>query len=174
MRRSITYAAFSDDHALLRAAKALKQRELLLIDAYSPFPIHGIDEVLEQRRSRLAIVCFAAASIGCMASMWFQIWTSSQDWPINVGGKPFVSIPAFIPVTFEVTVLLGGLVSVAAFFFRSRLFPGKRNSGPNKNVTSDGFWISVEHQAAKVDSTVLDGILLSLGASHIQHEEQEV
>lgn len=174
MVKAVTCAAFADDKALLHAAKALKRRGFVLVDAYSPFPIHGIDEVLGERRSRLPIVCFIAASLGCLSSMWIQIWTSSQDWPINVGGKPFVSIPAFIPVTFEVTVLFGGLISVAAFLFRSRLFPGKRPLIPNRNVTNDGFWISVEHQAAKIDSEVLSGILKELGASLIQHEEQEI
>lgn len=174
MVRAVTYASFCDDKALLHAAKELKSRGISLVDAYTPFPVHGLDEVLGESRSRLPIVCFIAASIGCAVSMWFQIWTSAQDWPINVGGKPLASIPAFIPVTFEVTVLLGGLVSVAAFFFRSRLFPGKAVSMPDRNVTSDGFWIAVEHQAAKVDSVVLSHTLQKLGASHIQYEEQEI
>lgn len=174
MVRSVTYASFFDDKALLHAARELRGRGILLIDAFTPFPVHGLDEVLGETRSRLPIVCFVAASIGCVVSMWFQIWTSAQDWPINVGGKPFASIPAFIPVTFEVTVLLGGLISVAAFFFRSRLYPGKTVATPNRNVTSDGFWIAVEHQAAKVDAAALSCILQELGASHIQHEEQEI
>jgi len=174
MVRDVTYASFSDDQALLHAAKELKSRGHSLIDAYTPFPVHGLDEVLGESRSRLPIVCFVAASIGCVSSMWFQVWTSAQDWPINVGGKSFASIPAFIPVTFEVTVLLGGLVSVAGFFCRSRLYPGKKVITPHRNVTSDGFWIAVEHEAAKVDSAVLSSTLKDLGASHIQHEEQEL
>lgn len=173
MVRVVTYASFFDDKKLLHAAKELKRGGLSLIDAYTPFPVHGLDEAIGVKRSRLPIACFVSASIGCIGSMWFQIWTSAQDWPINVGGKPFASIPAFIPVTFEVTVLLGGLVSVAAFFFRSRLFPGKRCTAPNLNVTNDGFWIAVEHEAAKVDSADLRRILEGLGASLIHDRELE-
>lgn len=173
MVREVVYASFSDDQALLKAAKALREQGHSLLDAYTPFPVHGLDEVLGEPRSRLPIVCFIAAAIGCVFSMWFQVWTSAQDWPINVGGKPFASIPAFIPVTFEVTVLFGGLLSVAAFFFRSRLFPGKRACTPDANVTSDGFWIAMERQAARVDFEALKVVLLGLGASQIQYQERE-
>ena len=75
MVRSVTYASFSDDKALLHAAKELRVRGILLIDAFTPFPVHGLDEVLGETRSRLPIVCFVAASIGCVVSMWFKILT---------------------------------------------------------------------------------------------------
>ncbi len=173
MLKTITYAQFNDDEALLKAAKALKSKGISLYDAYSPFPIHGIDEVLDEKRSRLPIVCFIAASLGCMGSMYFQVWSSAYSWPINVGGKPFASIPAFLPVTFEVTVLFGGLVSVFAFFVRSRLFPGKELKMPHPNVTDDGFWIGVHHQAARLDFKALEKLLFEFGGKSVHTEEQE-
>lgn len=172
MYKVITFAEFKDEQALLDAAKALKEKRLELLDAYTPFPIHGLDEVLGEKRSRLPIVCFIAGSIGCISSMYFQIWTSAQSWPINVGGKPFASIPAFIPVTFEVTVLLAGLTSVAAFFLRSRLYPGKAAQIPHPNVTSDGFWLAIEHQAAKMDLNALEVVLREQGGKSIRTEEK--
>lgn len=174
MFKTVTYVAFSDEQSLLKAAKELVQRNIPLVDAYTPFPIHGLDEVLGERRSRLPIVCFVAASLGFLLSFWFQIWTSAENWPINVGGKPFISIPAFIPVTFEVTVLFGGLVSVAAFFFRNRLFPGKKALSPHASVTNDGFWLAIEQQGARLDSVSLVDILEGLGGTQVRTEENGV
>lgn len=173
MRKSIAFAEFKDDAALLKAATELKRKGIKLYDAFSPFPIHGIDEVLDEKRSRLPIVCFIAASMGCLGAMYFQYWSSSVDWPINVGGKPFFSIPAFLPVTFEVTVLSGGLISVFAFFVRSQLFPGKGLKMPHPNVTDDGFWIGVHHEAAKLDFKALENLLSELGGKTVHTEEYE-
>ena len=170
----VTFVQFEDDEALSHAAKELKKRGIPLLDAYTPYPIHGLDEVMGWKRSRLPVVCFIAAAVGCVSSMWFQVWTSAQDWPINVGGKPFVSIPAFIPVTFEVTVLLGGLVTVAAFLWRSRLYPGKCSRVVDRNITSDGFWLAVAPTMAETDPVALEGMLRGLGGSKMQSQERVV
>lgn len=166
-----TYARFEDGDALVAATKRLREEGVIVADAYSPFPIHGLDEVLGIRRSRLPIVCFIAASVGCLGSFYFQYWTSAIDWPINVGGKPFNSVPAFIPVAFEITVLLGGLTTVAGFFFRSRLFPGKLARMPHPSVTNDGFWLSLLCQTAKRDANSLEALVKELGGQDILSEE---
>jgi len=174
MVKLMTFAAFRDEHALSFAVANLKERKISVLDAYTPYPVHGLDELLGQRRSRLPVVCFVAASVGCLSSLWFQVWTSAQNWPINVGGKPMVSIPAFIPVTFEVTVLLGGLVTVAAFLIRSRLFPGRQAVMPHLNVTNDGFWLAVEHQTSRLDPAALRTILENLGGHLVRTEERDL
>ena len=90
------------------------------------------------RRSRLTWVCFAAGITGATVALGFQLWTSVVSWPLNVGGKPFASVPAFIPVTFELTVLSAALVSAATFLLRSHLGPGRRVV-PLPRVTDDRF-----------------------------------
>jgi len=80
---------------------------------------------------------------GGALALSFELWTSVESWALNVGGKPFASVPAFIPVTFELTVLSAALASAAVFFLRSRLFPGKK-SAPLPRVTDDRFALVLE------------------------------
>ena len=77
------------------------------------------------RRSRLPVACFLGGATGVGFALWFQFWTTARDWPINVGGRPWNSLPAFVPVAFECMVLVGGLRLVFAWLFRCRLYPGK-------------------------------------------------
>jgi hypothetical protein len=129
---------FDDEHRLIAAAKAARAAGVGISDAFVPYAVHGLDEAIDQRPSRLPWVCFLAGLTGGASALAFEIWTSAVSWPINVGGKPFASIPAFIPVTFELTVLSAALGSAAIFLFRSRLFPGQK-AAPLPRVTDDRF-----------------------------------
>jgi hypothetical protein len=78
-----------------------------------------------------------AAGLGL--ALWFQFWSTAQDWPLNVGGRPWNSLPAFAPVAFECMVLLGGFGLVFAWLFRCRLYPGKKAVPPMAGLTDDRF-----------------------------------
>jgi hypothetical protein len=95
---------------------------------------------------------------------YFQVWTMEIDWPVNVGGKPFASYPAFVPVTFEFMVLCSGLVSVFAFFARSRLFPGKKAVVLSSRVTDDRFVILANAARSRLDPGALVRFLRERGA----------
>jgi len=140
-------ATFDDEAALLRATTAVRRAGVPIDDAFTPYAVHGLDEAMGLRRSRLTWVCFAAGLTGAVTAMAFQIWSSAVSWPLNVGGKPFASIPAFIPITFELTVLSAALVSAFFFFFRSRLFPGQQ-AAPPPRVTDDRFVLVVADSEA--------------------------
>jgi hypothetical protein len=135
-------ATFADEGALLAAVRATRAAGVAIDDAFTPYAVHGLDEAMGLRRSRLTWVCFLAGLSGASLAIGFQLWSSAVSWPLNVGGKPFASIPAFIPVTFELTVLSAALVSAATFLFRSRLFPGRR-AAPLPRVTDDRFALVV-------------------------------
>ncbi len=135
-------AVFDSEEALLGAVKAARAAGLEVRDAFTPFAVHGLDEAMELRSSRLPWVCFGAGMTGGALALSFQIWTAASSWPLNVGGKPFVSLPAFIPVTFELTVLFAAIASVVTFFGRSRLWPGKRGEVLLR-VTDDRFALVV-------------------------------
>jgi hypothetical protein len=140
-------ATFADEATLLRATTAVRRAGIEIADAFTPYPVHGLEEAMGLRRSRLTWVCFAAGLTGAATAMLFQLWTSAVSWPLNVGGKPFASIPAFIPVTFELTVLSAALTSAFVFFFRSRLYPG-RPASPPPRVTDDRFVLVVADSEA--------------------------
>ena len=132
---------FEDEGQLLAAARSARDAGaggVTIVDAFAPYAVHGLDEAMGLRRSHLTWVCFLAGLTGGGMALGFELWTSAVSWPLNVGGKPFASVPAFIPVTFELTVLTAALVSAFAFFARSRLFPGKRPATLPR-VTDDRF-----------------------------------
>jgi hypothetical protein len=139
---------FDDEGRLLEATRAARTAGLEVSDAFVPYAVHGLDEAMGQRRSRLTWVCFAAGFIGGALALSFELWVSAVSWPLNIGGKPFASVPAFIPVTFELTVLSAALVSAGAFLFRSRLFPGKR-AAARPRVTDDRFALVLARDEAR-------------------------
>ena len=160
--RRLHVAVFEREVDLLRAIGACRDQRLTIVDAYSPYPIHGIDEVMGIRRSRLTLVCFAAGLTGLTLGLLFQYWSSAVDWPLDVGGRPFDSLPAFIPVAFEMTVLFGGLATALALLARSRLWPGRRPRRAIERVTDDRFALVV----AGGEPTLRDGELERMLADH--------
>ena len=139
MSARLFVASFENEEGLVEAAAAARKAGFPAHDAFTPYAVHGLDEALGLPRSRLTLVCFGCGLFGLLAAFLFQWWTSSVDWPLNVGGKPPASNPAFILVTFEAMVLLAGVGTVAAFFVRARLYPGSRPAFSIERVTDDRF-----------------------------------
>ncbi|WP_342375526.1 DUF3341 domain-containing protein [Myxococcus stipitatus] len=142
MSAPVLIGYFDSEERVLEATRAVREAGHDLRDVYTPYAVHGLDAAMGLKPSRLTWVCFAAGAVGCTLAMSLQLYTSVVSWPLNVGGKPFNSFPAFIPVTFELTVLFAALGTVAAFLARAKLFPGnKRQALPR--VTDDRFAIVI-------------------------------
>ncbi len=105
--------------------------------------------------------------------IWFEYWTTAGDWPINVGGKPWNSLPAFVPITFEVMVLFAGLSTVAAFFGVSRLLPGRRAKLADPRVTNDRFALVLEETDAAFDVPQVAALLRRFHAIHVEERVGE-
>jgi hypothetical protein len=116
-RRSLV-VVFEREEDLLAAARAARAEGHALLDAFAPYPVHGLDEAMALRPSRIPYVGFAAGLLGLALGVALQVWTSAVDWPLDVGGKPRSSLPAFVPVAFELVILLAGLGAFAAFLLR--------------------------------------------------------
>jgi len=162
---------FEDEKLLLAAVKSLLGRGVKLHDVYTPYAIHGLDEAMGLKRSRLPIVCFMAGTVGLLIGVLFQTWVFTSSWPINIGGKPFFALPAFIPVTFEMTVLVAGLVSVAAFFIRSGLYPGAKARLVDSGITDDTFVIAVALADASVNKSAVGDFFKNAGAIRVAEKE---
>src|SRR5215472_4333014 len=139
MIRSFLVATFSDAGSLTGAVRAIRRRNFRVFDVYSPYPIHHLNEAMGLRTSRLPLVTLAAGIGGLLSALFLQFYTSVLDWPLNVGGKPDNSTLAFVPISFELTVLFGGVATVAALFLRARLFPGRRERLVADGITNDAF-----------------------------------
>lgn len=168
MNNNFIVGIFDDEDKLVVAAKSFKKAGVKIHDIYTPFPVHGLDEVLDISRSRLPKVTFFAGLFGLILAIVFQIWTSAFAWPIDVGGKPMLSIPAFIPVAFEITILFGALTTVAAFFFRSRLFPSKEVVLLSELQTDYKFVLVLNSETPGSDLTKFDTQLKEYGALEVR------
>jgi hypothetical protein len=165
--RSFLVATFADTDSVLRAVPALRQASFRIHDVFSPCPIHGLDQAMQLRPTRLPLVTLLAGLGGLSLAVALQVYTNVFDWPMNVGGKPDNSALAFVPISFELTVLLGGLCTVAAFFLRARLYPGKSPWLPVAGVTDDRFAVVLRRPEAEPDARRARRLLEECGALEI-------
>ena len=105
-------AEFDDATALVGAAQRAHREGYRSMDAYSPFPIEELHEALGSHHTRLPLIVLIGGLVGCIGGYSLQYWSSAIAYPLNVGGKPFHSWPAFVPVTFECTILAAALSAV--------------------------------------------------------------
>ena len=151
MSRRLLVSVFGNEHDIAGATQAARTQGYDIVDVYTPFAVHGLDAAQGLKPTRIAAVCLALGLTGAIAKLGFQIWTSAWDWPVNVGGKPLISLPAFVPVTFEVTVLFAGVGTALAFLLRSKLFPGKKPKPLYEGVTNDKFVLVLAQRDAAFD-----------------------
>jgi hypothetical protein len=105
-------AEFDDPNALVLAAGRAREEGYRRMDAYSPFPIEELHEAIGSHHSRLPLIVLVGGLLGCVGGYLLQYWTAAVAYPLNVGGRPLHSWPAFIPVTFECTILVAALSAV--------------------------------------------------------------
>ena len=159
MSDRILLATFEHEDDLLAATEAVRSQGLRIVDAFTPFAVHGLDRAMKLRPSRLTWVCFICGMVGALGMLWFQHWTASVNWPVDVGGKPWNSLPADVPVAFESAVLLAGFGSVFALFFVCRLYPGRQSRFVIPRVTDDRFVLVIEESDAAFDQTRVEQLL---------------
>ena len=121
--KNFIVGVFEDEDVLIDAVHAVRGTGVKIHEVYSPFPVHGLDEALGYTRTRLPIAAFLFGMTGTILALVMQIWMLGYDWPMIIGGKNFASLPPFIPVTFELTVLLAALGMVATFLIVSDMKP---------------------------------------------------
>jgi len=137
-------AYYNDDQQLLTGLGKLREAGIKIADVLTPFPVHGIDKVLGIRRSRISQVGFIAGAVGGISGFVFQAWVFTEAYPLNIGGKPFLAVPSFIPVTFECTVLFAAIAMVFAYLFRTKLGLGARHINYDEKITDDRFLVLVD------------------------------
>ncbi|OGQ04037.1 MAG: hypothetical protein A2W61_08170 [Deltaproteobacteria bacterium RIFCSPLOWO2_01_44_7] len=161
---------FKDPYHLLRAAKEVQTRKFEHCDAFTPYPIHGLDKILGHKRSKVPWVTLAFGLMGCFGGLGLQIWVSAITWPLNIGGKPYLSIPAFIPITFECTVLLGGLATAAALLFFCKL-PNYHTNLLDKEITNNAFALYIPAKENGFNENDVKSFMQKAGAYEIKMVE---
>jgi hypothetical protein len=171
MTRRTIQGIFEHEEDLRRAAEAVHREGWSIVDIYTPYPVHGTDRVLRLPRSRLPRAAFIFGVLGLALAFWFQFWASAWDWPLNVGGRPWNSLPAFVPVAFETMVLSGGLGMVLTWLLVSRLYPGKKAVLPSPKVTDDCFVLEVHEPRPQADPEAVRRVLRECNASSLVESE---
>jgi hypothetical protein len=174
MNRRILLASFTREEELVAAVKAARERGWSIADLYTPYPVHGLEEVLGWRRSWLPAACLLGGAIGAGLALWFQFWTTAQNWPLNVGGRPWNSLPAFVPATFECMVLLAGFGVVFAWLFRSGLYPGKKAYLPQAGSTDDRFVVALHDPGPAAGPGAVEQIFPNCWAVSLEEGNGEV
>lgn len=158
-------AEFTSPRDILHAAEAVRERGFTKLEAYTPFPVHGLDNVLGHPGSKMPWVILCGALFGGGGGLALQWWTSAIDYPIKIAGKPYLSLPAFVPVTFELGVLFSAFAAILGMLALNRLpqpyHPVFRHS-QFKRATDDRFFLAIEARDPLFD---LDGAREALSSA---------
>lgn len=147
MADRVIYATYEDDEVLKYAAKKLVAQGVHISDVISPCPIHGIDPIIGVKQTRLGIVSFMFGLLGMSLAVIGFRYFMIDDWPMNIGGKPnwtlLENFPAFVPVTFEFTVLFAAHGMALVYFIRNKTLPGMPADNPYPRNTDDRFTMEI-------------------------------
>lgn len=158
---------FLEEHKTVKAARKVRELGFTKYDAITPYPVHGMEEACGIKRSGIPYITFAAGCLGLLAALGLVYYTAVVDWPLNVGGKPMFSLPAFIPIMFELTVLFAALCSVAAMFYLCNM-PKIDPPVIDKDLTSHKFAIFIPENDTGYNQERIEKLLKELGADEVK------
>lgn len=164
-------AEFETDQQLLEAARAVRQKGYTFVDALTPFPIPGIDEVLGLKRSNLGYISLVTGIVGALTGLGVQWYTNGMAWPIVVHGKPFFALESSIPVTFELMVLFsafGTLFGMLAMNRLPQLYHPVFNYSRIERASDDRFLLVIESKDPLFDPIQTAELLRSLGGKNVE------
>ena len=176
MTDKVFYALYDDDGTLLDAAKDLVAKGVRVNDVYSPFPIHGIDPVIGVKKTRLAIVAFIFGLTGLILAVVGMRYFMIIDWPMNIGGKPnntlMQNMLAFVPISFEFTVLCAAHGMSLTYLIRNKTLPGMPATNPDPRTTNDRFSMKVLHsENTQFSNEDIEGMLKESGLVELNQKD---
>jgi hypothetical protein len=165
------YGVFRHPDDLIHAATRTNERAYKHWDCFTPYPVHGLDPAMGLTRSWLPWLAFGGGMTGLLIAITLQTVVMTMNWPMNFGGRPFFAFPDFVPIMFELTVLLAGLCT----FFGVFLSQGMPTMAPlilDKRFTDDrfGLWIASDNDG--FDLAEVKAFITDLGADEV-HEHRE-
>jgi hypothetical protein len=177
--RSHTYGVmgeFAQPDAIVTAAEQARAAGYRFVSAYSPFPVEGLSEALGLRRTSVPLLTLAGGLMGGLTGFGFQYWSAAISYPMNIGGRPLNSWPAFIPVTFELTILGASLFAVFGMLALNKLpqphhpvFSVARFT----HASNDRFFLCIESRDPKFNLTETARFLQSLHAEHVTEVQDD-
>jgi hypothetical protein len=163
-------AEFETPGELVAAARRTREAGFKQFDAYTPYPIHELDGAMDLHDNRVSMFTFIGGLLGCIGGFSLCTWVSAVALPLNIAGRPMISVPMFIPITFECTILLGGLTAAISMILMNGLpspyhpvFNVERFAGAARSK----FFLCIESSDPKFDRTDTAGFLESLNPEEI-------
>ncbi len=166
--KEVLFGLYNDEEILADAINKAKKDKLDIMDVYTPFPIHGLEKVLGLEESRLHIVGFIFGTLGALVSFLGMTWIFVGDWPTIFGGKPYFSLPSFVPIIFEITVLFCAIGMVVVFYIVCGLGFGVNNPVLDDRITDDKFCLAFRTNGMNQDQLDnLKSFFQSTGAEEV-------
>lgn len=163
-------AEFETAGELVAAARRTREAGFKNFDAYTPFPIHELDDAMDLHDNRVALFTLIGGLIGCVGGFSLASWVQAVALPLNIGGRPLISAPMYIPITFECTVLIGGLTAAISMILMNGM-PSPYHPVFNVERFADAsrskFFLCIESDDPKFDRQATAGFLESLGPEEI-------
>src|SRR6202140_2922242 len=168
---------FGTPDELIHAVEKVREAGYRHLDAYAPFPVEGLSEALGLKRNMVPAICLIGGLRGGLGGFFFQYWVNVIAYPLNIGGRPLNSWPAFIPVTFELTILGAALSAVFGMLALNGL-PRPHHPLFNvhrfvKHATSDRFFLCIEARDPKFNISESARFLKALHAAHVMEVEDD-
>ena len=171
----IIYGIYEDDDVILDAVKTIRDKGHHIDEVYSPFPIHGLDTAMGLQYSRIAITSFLYGCVGASCALLMFWYMMVHDWPMIIGGKPNFTLnenlPAFIPITFEMTVFFASHLMVLTFLIRCGLYPGSCSKSPDPRTTDDKFLMEIHTNGDSRKVKKIKDLMKKTGAIEIKEKE---
>lgn len=170
--KKFAVGCYDDEAVLFPAVEKVRNSGYKLHDVYTPFPVHGLDKALGHKDTDLHVAGFIYGITGTATALGFMSWIFTSDWPTNFGGKPHFALPAFIPITFETTVLFAAVGMVLTFCYLNQIMPGVKKHVFHKRQTDDLFVVVLELNEHVSEQEAID-FLKSTGAMETKVEMAE-
>lgn len=170
--KKFVVGTFDDEQVLFPAVRQVRKGGYKIHDVYTPFPIHGLDAAMGLRDTSLHTAGFIYGLTGTITAFSFITWVFTSDWPLNIGGKPFFSLPAWIPIIFETTVLFSAVGMVLTFCYLCQLAPFVKKDHFHPRSTDDKFILVLEYN----DRTNVEEVITfleNLGAADVNTQQKE-
>jgi mono/diheme cytochrome c family protein len=164
-------ALFDTPDEIIRAANETQSAGYTRYDVNTPYPVHGMDKAMGLKQSRLGVFALVFGLLGAVSAVGLMTWVTLVDYPLVIGGKPFWSWPAFVPVAFEITVLMASVLSVVTMIVLYFKFPNishpLHDTPYMKKVSSDKFGVSIQADDPKFKEAEVSQFLRKIGGKEV-------
>lgn len=158
---------FDDEDVLLSGVTKVRTSGIKIHEVFTPFPVHGLEDVLGYKRSKLPIVAFLFGMLGTTLAISMQVGMMTIDWPMIIGGKNYLPYPTFVPVTFELTVLMASFGMTFTFLVTEGLKPWSQPKIFDSRATDDKHVMAIDLDKNGMERAEIETVLKDAGATEV-------